>query len=187
MKNVTALFAIFFLTVCVNYSVFGQDKKTPKEYDSFKEHLFTGGNVGLSIGPITLIEVSPLLGYRFNDYLAAGLGFTYMYYSDNSYKPALSTDIYGGRVFARVYPIEKAFLHVEYEALSLETGALDHYNMHPNTKRYTFTSIFGGGGYREPISDKSYAYIMLLYNFNDALDSPYGNPFVLRAGVEIGF
>jgi hypothetical protein len=186
MRNVSALFAIFFLAFCLKCSVFAQDKKTPKEYGSFKEHLFTGGSIGLNIGTITLIEASPMLGYRFNDYLAAGLGFTYQYYRDNSYKPAISTDIYGGRVFARVYPIEKAFLHVEYEVLSLKTDVFDYLNMYPNTTRFTFTSLFGGGGYREPISDKSYAYIMLLYNFNDSMNSPYGNPFVLRMGVEIG-
>ena len=35
---------------------------------------FTGGGLQLSFGTVTFVEVSPMIGYNFNRFLAAGVG-----------------------------------------------------------------------------------------------------------------
>src|SRR6185312_7709991 len=50
-----------------------------------KSKLFFGGNFGLGFGTNTFVNVSPQVGYRFNDYLAAGFGVNFNYYSYKYY------------------------------------------------------------------------------------------------------
>ena len=59
-----------------------KEEKEEKPKGFQKENLFIGGNFGLTFGDYTLINVSPQLGYRFNDYLAAGFGINGQYVSD---------------------------------------------------------------------------------------------------------
>src|ERR1044071_10430388 len=64
-----------------------QEEEEPKKgFDKGK--LVVGGNFGLSFGDYTIINVSPQIGYRFNQYFAVGAGpnfqyssFRYRYYS----------------------------------------------------------------------------------------------------------
>src|SRR5687767_1339338 len=67
----------YLLAICLfstlTLPLFAQDEEEPKKgFD--KDKVFIGGNFGLSFGDFTLINVSPQLGYRFNNVLAAGVG-----------------------------------------------------------------------------------------------------------------
>src|SRR5690625_7764740 len=46
-----------------------------------KEKLFFGGNIGLSFGSMTYINLSPLIGYRFSKMLSAGIQINGVYES----------------------------------------------------------------------------------------------------------
>ena len=72
MKKVLLVVAA---VVCCTVSVFAQDDATQEDVKGFdRKRLFVGGNFGLTFGNFTFINVSPQLGYRFNDFFAAGIG-----------------------------------------------------------------------------------------------------------------
>lgn len=86
-----------------------------------REKLFVGGNFGLTFGDYTLINISPQLGYRFNDFVAAGIGVNGQYVSDRlrdywgntTYKA--SRGVVGLNAFGRVYPFQFLMLQVQPE------------------------------------------------------------------------
>ncbi|MBK6837470.1 MAG: hypothetical protein IPG90_03610 [Bacteroidetes bacterium] len=149
----------------------------PPEKSSFWSNVFTGGNLGLQFGSQTIVELAPILGYKFSDNFAAGVGIKYLYYKDNYYH--YSTDIYGGSVFVRRMILENLFAHAEVEVLNMEVPGL--YKL----VRRDVTSVFLGGGYRQMIGESSSINILLLYNVNESRYSPYRNP-VVRIGFGIG-
>ena len=77
------------------------------------------------------------------------------------------------------------FAHVEYEALNLETEFFDPSYYRHSTPRFWVNSVLVGGGYRQPIGEYSSINLMLLYNINETIDSPYKNP-IIRMGFDIG-
>ncbi len=64
-----------------------------------------------------MVNVSPQVGYRFNNYLAAGAGVTFLYSSfiNSSSDIKRIIGVTGFNVFGRVYPIEYAFLQLQPE------------------------------------------------------------------------
>lgn len=151
-------------------------KSEPKPPYNLREHIFTGGNFGLQFGTITLVDLSPLIGYKITPKFSAALGVTYTYLKDNRYNPAYSTNIYGARVIGRYFILENLFAHAEYEALNGEWI----YN-----KRFTIYNVLAGGGYRQSITDHLFFDALLLWNFNKSIYSPYQNP-IIRIGFNIG-
>lgn len=151
---------------------------TPKE--PFTSRLFFGGGLGLQFGSITLIEISPLVGYKVTPKFSIGVSPTYKYYKYNAYYGNVETNVFGGSLFSRYSIFENIFAHVEYETL--------FYNIHePSypTSRKQFNSFFVGGGYNQNIGGNSAMYILVLWNLNDTPDSPYMNP-VIRVGFSVG-
>ncbi|MDY0344651.1 MAG: hypothetical protein RBR28_13825 [Lentimicrobium sp.] len=161
----------------------------------FKDRLIVGGGIGLQFGDMTLIDLSPTVGYRVTDKLETGIGITYKYFRIKNYfydyttgtKYDLKTNIYGGSLYARYAIIENLFAHIEYERL-LYTYTDIYFvsgNVTKSKEEATINSFFIGGGYRQRISGKSYFYIMGLWNLIDDPLSPYSNP-ILRMGVGLG-
>jgi hypothetical protein len=180
-------FPIILVLLFVCSFSFGQTTNSNNNINkSFNDKLFTGGNLSLSFGTITYIEFSPILGYRFNDHITAGIGGTYQYYRDRSYASnILETHIYGGNLFGRVYFLQDFFIHAEYEVLSMETKFWDPYQSFYNGKRFLIGNALAGVGYRQALGAKVFTNIMLLYNFNETIFSPYSNP-VIKVGIDIG-
>jgi len=178
---------VLFLIFIISSSILFSQSEEPLRFD--RSRLFTGGNLGLQFGNFTTVDVSPILGYFFTDRIALGVGVIYQYhsYKDRVF-PALSykTNIYGAKVFARYYIIESIFAHAEYEGLSLETDFFDPSNLRHQTERFLVHNVLLGVGYRQAIGAFSGINLMLLYNINETVDTPYRNP-ILRMGVDIGF
>lgn len=151
------------------------------EGTQLKNFFFTGGGGGLQFGPETNIEVSPVFGYHLSNVFSVGIGGTYQFYKSRYYGDQF--DIFGGRVFFRAQPIRPFFLHLEYEMLTYKT------NIFSPTREYENViseNLLGGIGYREYISEKLSSYVMLMYNFNMNIYTPYSNP-VFRFGLEFAF
>jgi len=176
MKVRTSQFIIIFVLGIMMFGI-----KTNAQSIS-RSRIFTGGNLGLQFGTITFVDISPLVGYWFTDQLAGGIGATYMYYKDDRYSPSYKTDVYGGRVFGRYYPIDFLFGHAEYEILSYKAIA---YNFPYTSERINSTNILVGGGYEQQLGEYSTFSIMVLWNLNDKPNSIYTNP-IIRAGFNIG-
>lgn len=160
--------------------VFCQEKPkglTNPDKKPFYERLYFGGNIGLQFGSVTFIDVSPLVGYKVTEDFSIGAGITYIYIKYN-YFNSYSTDIYGGRIFSRYYFLENLFAHAEVEQLS---GQWDYFT----NRRFFVTSVLAGAGYRQPISDRASMNLLVLWNFNESIYSPYTNP-VIRGGITIG-
>lgn len=180
---------IFTVSFCFLLNLFSpvNAQEPVKESRSFGERIFFGGNLGLQFGDITFVDISPLVGYRITDQLAAGIGGTYIYqrYRDRVYNYEYSTNIYGGRIFSRYYFVENLFGHAEYEILNLEVPGLNYY-VNGELVRENISSFFVGGGYRQMIGERSALEIVLLYNLTEEAYSPYVNP-IIRVGFVAGF
>ena len=95
-----------YLSVILIYftlsSVVGQVADSTKVKKEFSfDDFYAGGNFGLQFGTITLIDVSPLIGYKITDRYSMGIGGTYTYYRDKRFNPAYTSNVYGGRLFAK--------------------------------------------------------------------------------------
>ena len=143
------------------------------------DKFFTGGNIGFQIGNPTMIDVSPLLGYKITKHTSIGIGASYLYYHfhEVTYNADYISNTYGGRFFAEQTIWRDLFAHGEYEVLNGEWGY--------GTERYNITSVLLGAGYRQLIAGSSSFSIIILWNFNNTYDSPYTNP-IIRCGVIIG-
>lgn len=192
MKNI--LFLLIGLLVAGQS--FAQYEREPAREESKgfdKNKLFFGGNFGLSFGDQTLINVSPQVGYRFNQYLAAGAGINFIYSSLKSYyingSVASRQNLgYGGlNVFGRVYPIQYIFLQAQPE-LNYSWGKLKEYN--PDAS-YTLPgkfvpSLLLGAGAAIPAGKGAFV-IMGQYDVIQDARGPYGDNIFLSFGYNIGF
>jgi len=161
---------------------------------SFQDRLVKGANFNLLLGSTTLIDISPILGYRLTPKLQAGIGLTYIYINEQLYDPNTGnpsghyqeTD-YGGRLYAE-YDIAKNvlsrnsrfFLHAEYENLNVA-----YLNSFYQIDRMWIPSPYAGVGLRSPMGRKAFFNVSLLYNCNYTAYENYNpNPIlVYRVGV----
>ena len=175
----TILFLSFLISVATVYGqdISDTDEQTYRDEKApFKERLYIGGNFWMQFGTYTLIDVSPVVGYRFSERFSAGPGLIYQYINYRG----LGISSYGGKVFARYLINENLFAHSEYEYLNLGynlvTGELSRTDVY---------SFFIGGGYTQRIGQRAFIFIMLLYNLIDSPYTPYTNP-IIRIGISAG-
>ena len=179
IKHLFGIIRVILISLIFSLNTYAQQNNDNKE--NFKDRIFFGGNLGLQFGTITLIEISPLVGYKITDDLSAGLGFTYQFYKDTRFDPDYSTNIIGGRVFARYYIYKDFFAHTEVEVLNY-----DAYFWTSNYKEnITITNVLVGGGYSQWISQRASVNIMILWNLNEDINSLYSNP-IIRIGFNVG-
>lgn len=176
------IFAFSLPEVFAQEFVQSENSQTPKKEHGFnKERLFFGGGLGLQFGDIDLVSIAPEVGYRFTDRFAAGIGISYYYISTAS-NQGFSTEIYGGKIFGSYIVFENLFAHAEYEALSMETKYFNS-NLYPEQKRFNVGSVLVGAGYKFGLGKNSYLNLLMLWNLNETIYSPYSNP-ILRMNFE---
>ena len=159
-------YSLFLFFVFVTHFSFSQPK--------FSDRIYTGGTLGLQFGNYTVINISPLVGYRFTDKFSAGPGITYIYLSDS--KANLSTSIYGGRIFARYSLLENVFAHAEYEVFNVEGSS---------GKRVNLDGLLAGGGYTQPLGGRAVMNFIVLYNLLGT-NLPFESNPIIRIGVGLG-
>jgi len=188
MKTALKILAICCIFVNCLSGVFAQEfvqsensQNQKKEHGFKADRLFFGGGLGLQFGDIDLVSIAPEVGYRFTDKLAAGIGISYYYISTSS-NGGFSTEIYGGKVFGRYLVFDNLFAHTEYEALNMETKYFNT-GLSPDHKRFTVGSFLVGAGYKFGLGKNSYLNLLILWNLNETIYSPYTNP-ILRMNFE---
>lgn len=183
-RFIPALFALLLSASAFAQSDYLPPVKSANEKSSFKDRLFTGGNFGLQFGTATVVDISPIIGYRLTERWSAGLGATYIYYNykDSYYNYSYSTSIYGGSIFTRFNVSELIFLHTEFQSLSAE-----FMTYYPKTERKLVDALFVGGGYRQMIGDASSINLMILYDlmYTDVYHI-YSDPWQIRVGFDFG-
>ncbi|MPM02742.1 hypothetical protein SDC9_48997 [bioreactor metagenome] len=178
MKSILRVFAIILITL----SSFAASAQNDDIGSGLKNHLFTGGSLGLTFGNETNIEAAPLFGYHLSNVVSFGIGGSYQYFHSRYYNESMN--ITGGRAFFRIHPLRPVFLHAEYQVLTYKTNIF-------NAPTYEVQTIVAegllvGAGYREYLSDRLSTTIMLLYDLNYTKYSPYSNP-LFRFGIEWAF
>lgn len=181
IKSTCKTLIVLSFILCICNSLRAQDDASTGR--PFWDRVFFGGSLGLQFGDLTYVDISPLVGYKITEQLAAGIGGTYIYYRYRDPYGEFKTNIYGGRLFGRYYFIENLFGHVEYEVLSMERPDDLNYN---ELTRVNIASTFVGGGYRQMLGDNAALELILLYNLTEEAYSPYTNP-VIRIGLVAGF
>ena len=175
---------MLLLFVCISLSVFGQGSKTANDekvdegFKFKKENVVLDGNIGVQIGTVTVIDISPVLAYRFTPKFIAGPGAVFRYYQVGS----SSATFYGWKFMSRYYPLQQLFVHAEFEQLFIPD--LTNQSNVVNRRR-AISSLPVGVGYVQSAGPTS-IYAMILYNLLDGPNSPYTNPIV-RIGVTTGF
>lgn len=165
---------------------FAQDENHSEKKKGFdKSKLFFGGNFGMTFGDYTLINVSPQIGYRFNENLAAGAGINFQYISikerDYNGNPVdrISQGVTGLNVFGRVYPFRQLMLQAQPE-LNYIFGKIKYYNppSKTNIDAAIVPSLLLGGGIVFPAGNGEFI-ISVFYDVLQHTRSPYSNkPFI---------
>ncbi|HZN03411.1 MAG TPA: hypothetical protein VFD06_07455 [Candidatus Polarisedimenticolia bacterium] len=157
----------------------------PPAPPSWKDRMFFGGGIGFGFGDVDFVSVEPLIGIRLDPKLSVGATLLYRYTNDDRFPEEIHFNDYGARAFVQFFPVPNFFGQVEYEYL-------DYEYVLPNldTDRTTAGSVFVGGGVFQSIGRGAAFFASTLYNLsyddNDPT-SPYDSPWVVRAGVSVGF
>lgn len=151
--------------------------KIDKPKSEFRERLSFGGNLGLSFGTITLINVNPIIYYNTTERLDLGMSFNYLYFKNNQLQNSFS--MYGLGPISRFRVVDNIYA----------LGELDFQNFpvyEPFTNQTTrqwITGVLVGASYFQSFDGRSGAMISALYNLTwDQYRSPYASPFVIRFG-----
>jgi hypothetical protein len=140
-----------------------------------RDKLFFGGNIGLTFGSYTYINVSPIIGYRIFPQLSGGVGVIFEYMKDNRYANySFETTIYGGKIFLQSVLFKYLILYVEDNILSLERKYYDAVHNYPNDGRFTLNVPWIGGGFYQK-AGRGGMYFMILFNLNNSSNSPYSS------------
>lgn len=171
------------------------EEETQKEQKRSKyqeSKFFFGGNLGLSFGTYTYIEIAPLAGYKISPRLWAGLGPKYMYMKQADY---YETSIYGVKLFATFtlfkdlketinIGIGDIFVHIENEMLNFEQIYFDPVNaVYYKGPRDWYDILLVGGGMRFPLGMRSGFSIFVLWGVTESADLLYSNPEI-RLGFD---
>lgn len=169
-----------------------------EEMPSRKGKIFFIPELWLSFGSRTYIELGPLVGYHVNDRLSVGLGPHYIYQSQRAtpYYPAYETHTWGIKSFGRFALLTNAeqflpiklfsdlFVHVEYEALSLDGSYYGSPSLEQD--RIWYHALLVGGGFNQRVGMYNSVSFMVLWDVNGTASTPYSNP-IFRIGFNTFF
>ena len=192
------------VVLALSFSGIGQDmppakpkprseQKAPlqKQKNPIWDRISVGGYIGIQFGTITNIDITPIVTYRVAPPFFVGVGFTYMYYRyKDPYKfYQYSAQGIGGRLFARYHIWQNLFVQAEYDPLNRT-----YYDYQPdNQGNWVRTGKFNtwvhdilvGAGYRQWLGGRAFATMVVFWNVNESLYSPYSNP-IIRIGFGVG-
>lgn len=208
---------IIILLQAFTFSIFAQDvytssgrsanaKKKQEKKGFDPSRLIIGGGLGLAFGNVTNISVSPIVGYRLTERLAAGVGLGYQYVRIKDYWVITDlqtaqdrfypykASIYSASVWTRFVVWNNLFLHAEYEHNFMSFKEYDYdynvsypYPIVDKNVNYNAPSVLLGAGYRAPVSPRASFTVMALYDVLQDKYSPYQNSIFFRFGFNVGF
>ncbi len=145
---------------------------------------FYGGGLALSFGDVEFVSISPLVGYRFTPIVSAGVGLQYLYRNDSRSGQDFSTSDYGGYVFSRFHVGPGFFLSASYEYLRFQ-----YFDFAGDRLTDNYSSVFVGGGLSQPMGRNAAFIVSAMYNvtYESNEPSPYASPWLIGAGVSVGF
>lgn len=195
MKRLLICFFFLVTVQLAHAQYYKTDTLTHKGFDPSR--LVLGGSLGLVFGDYTNVDISPLVGYRFSDYIAAGININAQYgqyksrdyYTGDTYQRDKYT-IFGGGVWGRVYPLPMLFVHIQPEynfVTQSSTVYLDNNEKQSFKTNYGVPSLLLGVGYTQSVGGRVGIGISVLYDVLQDSRSPYQNSLIYRVGAGLGF
>ena len=146
-----------------------------------------GGNLGLSFGSYTYVEISPTFGYWvIPNKLQVGISTKFIYQSIREYNSIdrYKSFLYGGGFFSDYIIWNGIFARMQFEAVNKEAFF--------KPGRITIPHLLLGAGYIQPAGEFGNFYIAALFNVLDSDESIYRGtfgdfPLILQMGFGIGF
>ncbi|MEE9368699.1 MAG: hypothetical protein V3V05_07515 [Pontiella sp.] len=161
------------------------DKKQPaaKPQSSIKNNIFYGGYINLSFGSYKVIGIEPMIGYTLTPKLSTGVKVKYNYIQDDRYARSYTTSTYGGSIFAR-YRVTPKF----YAQLEPATYSYESFHLNGTSERDWVPFFLMGGGFTQPLGERSWLFIEVLFDVLQDNKSPYDDwePF-FSIGAGTGF
>ncbi len=175
VKRLCAIFSLIFL-FNLSFAQFEEYERAEIKHDStVKKHdtlrildkTVFGGKLNLALGTITVVDVSPAVGYYVTKWLMPGIfmNFTYVKSKLANYEELR----WGPGAFIEAFPIDFLVLHSEY--------SLDHVYDYLNYKYIWTNRVNLGLGYRQKLGKKSMVNYMVLFN---VLKNPFYPPYEYR-------
>jgi hypothetical protein len=154
-------------------------KRTSLEGKSFKERLSVSANFNtLSVDPL-MIAASPMVGYRINKNVVAGIGFNYRFILTDSVSPhTRSTDL-SYKAFSSCTVYKSVFLTAEYDVV--RDRKVDESTLVKTWKH----DYYVGLGRRFLIHPKLYFTATALYHLNHEGSDPSVDKISFRFGVQL--
>ena len=179
------------VAVLISLSAMAQEEEGTEGSGS---KFFGGGNFGLSFGRYTLVSLNPQVGYRFNRFLGAGIGFNLVYasqkqkdvYGNNYHK--LVQGITGLNTFVRFYPTQRFMIQVQPEGNYI-FGKEIYYQPVKETYKLDaeiIPSLLLGGGMVTP-AGRGAMMFTVMYDVLQKPGSPYGNRPIVNVGYNFSF
>jgi hypothetical protein len=181
----TCSFLLFSLLLLVARS---QGTSGDADTRSLADRLWFGGNLGLSFGTITAVQLDPMVGYKVDapGRLMLGVGGSYWHFRDNRFAPAWTFNGYGYRTFARYRFIEQAFAHVEFLHMNVDGARNELFG--PVDQRFWVPHLLVGGGYIQQVGNRTGIFIQVLFDVWQDPNSVYwGQGPIFSVGGGLGF
>ncbi len=191
------------LTVAAFSFLYAQEKKeairqVQEEKKGFKkENLFTGGSISLAFYSNTfLIGVNPVFGYSIANWIDAGVAINYNYTSYRDvrvFDDRLHQSVYGGGVFAKLYPVRFLFAQAQLEHNFLRQKYILPGGNTSSTIKDDANSMLIGGGYttgRYGKGGSPFYYLAILFDVSGNKNSPYTDAYgrtipIIRGGIQV--
>ena len=145
--------------------------------------LYYGGYVDLSLGSVTTIGATPLIGYKVSPQFSVGTQLSYKYFSDKQGANDYRSSNYGASLFTRYRIIPQLYMHAEYSMMNYEFEYWDG-----GRERDWIPFLLVGGGYSQPVSENIWLNAQVLFDVIQDENSPYAawEPF-WSVGFGVGF
>ena len=157
-----------------------KERSSKKSKKNIKDNIFYGGYINLSFGSYTVIGIEPMIGYKLTPKLSAGVKLRYDYIQDDRYAKSYTTSTYGGSIFGRYLITPKFYAQAEAATYS--------YEYYFSGERDWVPFVLLGGGIIQPLSERTWLNIQILFDVMQDNKSPYDDwePF-FSIGVGAGF
>ena len=158
--------------------------KPPKEKSRvWRDKMIFGGNFQAWFGNPTFVFICPTIGFAPHKNIQLGVGAIYNYRSVNYGYARFSESVFGGHSFARYIILEKYFLQLQYDRLNQR----DYFSPEP-AKRTWVDYVLAGGGFRQPLGERSAMLFSIMYNLTPSeLSIYYPNRLLVQFGFVAGF
>jgi hypothetical protein len=162
-----------------------EDEKPKKERTPLKEKIYYSLTPGFNYSPgrnnlggFYQISLSGSAGYKFTDFLSAGVGLNYLYEKNTTFD--YSTNAYGGRAFLRGKTEQGIVGSLEYDTYLISTSS--------GVEKRWLRSALIGGGYSQQLNNGLSTNILLFYNLTFQSENDfYRTEFVPRIEVLYNF